>query len=200
LPEATPVSAPLLSVTAAKVPKVPQEPFARVADARWTTPREASMPDPTSVPAPRVRGTDSDPYHGPPERATVCPDGTPNLSPKGTTAVWDDDHLVFADLRSPGTVANLRANPSIEINVVDQLVRTGYRFKGTATVHTDDVVFERGVAFYEARGTVAARERIRGIVIVAVERALPVTSPAYDVGATEDELRAKYLRQLMGQG
>src|SRR5882724_6656845 len=25
--------------------------------------------------------------------ATVCPDGTPNLSPKGTTAVWDDDHL-----------------------------------------------------------------------------------------------------------
>ena len=22
--------------------------------------------------------------------ASVCPDGTPNLSPKGTTAVWDD--------------------------------------------------------------------------------------------------------------
>jgi predicted pyridoxine 5'-phosphate oxidase superfamily flavin-nucleotide-binding protein len=22
--------------------------------------------------------------------AAVCPDGTPNLSPKGTTAVWDD--------------------------------------------------------------------------------------------------------------
>jgi predicted pyridoxine 5'-phosphate oxidase superfamily flavin-nucleotide-binding protein len=35
--------------------------------------------------------------------ATVCPDGTPNLSPKGTTAVFDDDHLVFADIRSPGT-------------------------------------------------------------------------------------------------
>ena len=27
--------------------------------------------------------------------ATVCPDGTPNLSPKGTTAVWDDDHLAL---------------------------------------------------------------------------------------------------------
>ena len=33
--------------------------------------------------------------------ATVCPDGTPNLSPKGTTAVWDDDHLVFADIGRP---------------------------------------------------------------------------------------------------
>ena len=102
--------------------------------------------------------------------ATVCPDGTPNLSPKGTTAVWDDDHLVFADLRSPGTVDNLRSNASIEINVVDQLVRKGYRFKGTAAVFTDGEVFERGVRFYEARGTVKARERIRGIVIVAVER------------------------------
>jgi uncharacterized protein len=128
--------------------------------------------------------------------ATVCPDGTPNLSPKGTTAVWDDDHLIFADLRSPGTVDNLRSNASIEINVVDVLVRKGYRFKGTATVHTDGDVFERGVRFYEARGTEKARQRIRGIVIVTVERALAVTSPAYDLGATEDELRARNLRRL----
>jgi predicted pyridoxine 5'-phosphate oxidase superfamily flavin-nucleotide-binding protein len=128
--------------------------------------------------------------------ATVCPDGTPNLSPKGTTAVWDDDHLVFADLRSPGTVENLRSNPSIEINAVDGLVRKGYRFKGTATVHTDGDVFERGVKFYEARGTHDARGRIHGIVIVEVERAMAVTSPAYDIGATEDELRERYLRRL----
>ena len=66
--------------------------------------------------------------------ATVCADGTPNLSPKGTTAVWDEHHLVFADVRSPGTVENLRSNPSIEINVVDQLARRGYRFKGTVAV------------------------------------------------------------------
>ena len=128
--------------------------------------------------------------------ATVCPDGTPNLSPKGTTAVWDDDHLVFADLRSPGTVENLRSNASIEINVVDQLIRKGYRFKGTGAVYTEGDVFERGVQFYEARGTIKARERIRGIVIVAVERALPVTSPAYDIGLTEDALRESNLRRL----
>src|SRR5215831_10918724 len=28
--------------------------------------------------------------------ASVCEDGTPNLSPKGTTTVWDDEHIVFA--------------------------------------------------------------------------------------------------------
>jgi predicted pyridoxine 5'-phosphate oxidase superfamily flavin-nucleotide-binding protein len=59
--------------------------------------------------------------------ATVCPDGTPNLSPKGTIAVWDATHLVFADIRSPGTVANLKVNPTIEINVVDP-----YRKKGVS--------------------------------------------------------------------
>jgi hypothetical protein len=46
--------------------------------------------------------------------ATVCPDGTPNLSPKGTTAVWDDDHLMFADIRSPQSVRNIEHNPSVE--------------------------------------------------------------------------------------
>jgi predicted pyridoxine 5'-phosphate oxidase superfamily flavin-nucleotide-binding protein len=128
--------------------------------------------------------------------ATVCPDGTPNLSPKGSTAVWDDDHLVFADLRSPGTIENLRANASVEINVVDQLVRKGYRFKGTGVVHTDGEVFERGVRFYETRGTERARDRIHGIVLVRVQHAAPITSPAYDLGATEDELRERYLARL----
>jgi predicted pyridoxine 5'-phosphate oxidase superfamily flavin-nucleotide-binding protein len=66
--------------------------------------------------------------------ATVCPDGTPNLSPKGTTAVWDDDHLVFANIRSPGTLANLRQNANVEVNVVDPFRRKGYRFKGLGSV------------------------------------------------------------------
>src|SRR5438876_2990165 len=85
--------------------------------------------------------------------ATVCADNTPNLSPKGTTTVWDDDHLVFADIHSPGTVANLRHNPAIEINVVDPEVRKGYRFKGTATVLSSGEIFETFVAFYRECGT-----------------------------------------------
>ena len=62
--------------------------------------------------------------------ASVGEDGTPNLSPKGTTAVWDDEQIVFADIRSPGTIANLRHHPVVEINVVDPVSRKGYRFKG----------------------------------------------------------------------
>jgi uncharacterized protein len=56
--------------------------------------------------------------------ATVTPDGRPNLSPNGTTGLWDDERLFFADIASPGTVAN----PHVEINVVDSILRKGFRF------------------------------------------------------------------------
>jgi predicted pyridoxine 5'-phosphate oxidase superfamily flavin-nucleotide-binding protein len=74
--------------------------------------------------------------------ATVSPDGMPNLSPKGTIRVWDDQHLFFLDLASPGTRANLQARPWMELNVVDQLSRRGYRFFGPVTLHVGDAVFE----------------------------------------------------------
>ena len=67
--------------------------------------------------------------------ATVCADGTPNLSPKGTTDVWDDDHLWFAEICSPQTLENIRRGSLVEVNVVDPFVRKGYRFKGPAVIH-----------------------------------------------------------------
>jgi uncharacterized protein len=123
--------------------------------------------------------------------ATVCPDGTPNLSPKGTTTVWDDEHLIFANIRSPGTIANLRRNDSVEVNVVDPFLRKGYRFKGVASVLNSGPVYEKAIAFYKDRGVANA---IGEIVIVEVQRALPIDSPAYDLGHTEDEVRARWVR------
>jgi hypothetical protein len=119
--------------------------------------------------------------------ATVCPDGTPNLSPKGTTIVWDDEHLAFLDIHSPGTVANLAVNPSIEINVVDPIVRKGYRFKGHAEVLTSGELHAAVLEhFRQERGTDI--QRVRGVVLVRVDTAAPLTSPAYDSGATEAEI------------
>jgi uncharacterized protein len=127
--------------------------------------------------------------------ATVCPDGTPNLSPKGTTTVWDDDHLVFADIVSPGTIANLRHNPAVEVNVVDPITRRGYRFKGRAEVHTDDAVFDDVIAHYRINGSIAAT-RARSVAMIAVESAAPLVSPAYDAGLTVDEVVDRSLRRL----
>ena len=37
--------------------------------------------------------------------ATINGDGSPNLSPKSTLIVHDDDHLLFSNIASPRTVA-----------------------------------------------------------------------------------------------
>jgi len=131
--------------------------------------------------------------------ATVCPDGTPNLSPKGTVCVLDDDHLIFADIRSPGTVSNLRTNPNIEVNVVDHFVRKGYRFKGTAQVLDAGADFTRHVAFFSDRGMLDAPGRIRAIVIVQVDQARPLISPGYDHGADEAWMRAYWIKYYVGE-
>jgi hypothetical protein len=127
--------------------------------------------------------------------ATVCPDGTPNLSPKGTIAVWDDEHLIFADIRSPGTMRNLEKNPAVEINIVDPFVRKGYRFKGTGKAIADGKLFEEMMRFYQGRYADTAKKigsSIRGFVLVEVGTAQPLISPAYDDGSSDEVSIRKY--------
>lgn len=124
--------------------------------------------------------------------ATVCPDGTPNLSPKGTTIVYDDDHLAFLDLASPGTLSNLKRNPSIEISMVDLFVRKGYRFKGTATIVTGGPIFEEIRNSYKGSAVQELISGVRSAVLVKVERALPLVSPGYVPGITEEAMRRQW--------
>jgi uncharacterized protein len=121
--------------------------------------------------------------------ATVAEDGSPNVSPKGSLTVLDDDNLVFADVESPHTVINLSKDPRTEINVVDPFVRKGYRFRGTATILHTGVSYWKVLEMYRAEG--ADVRRIRSVVIVEVERAVPLISPIYLIGDhPEDEIRA----------
>ena len=126
--------------------------------------------------------------------ATVCPDGTPNLSPKGTIMVWDDDHILFTDLASPGTMRNLAHNPSIEINTLDVFARKGYRFKGTVAVHAGDEL-EKAVKERMRHGpsnVTGLADSVRAVVLIRVEQALPLISPGYWGGATEADMRRNW--------
>lgn len=121
--------------------------------------------------------------------ATVTPDGKPNLSPKGSLRVLDDDHLAFADIASPVTVENLTKNPYIEINIVDPFLRRGYRFKGKA-----EIVHE-GSAFSFVAEELWNREGrqypVHGVVKIRVEEAYPVKSPAYTFNKDVSEQMVK---------
>lgn len=128
--------------------------------------------------------------------ATVGPDGRPNLSPKGTTSVLDEERLFFADIHSPQTVRNLESNPAIEINVVDSIVRRGYRFRGRGEVHREGKLYEEGLRALSERGLEGDPERVRAIVVVEVAEAAELVSPAYDSGVGEAEVAARWERRL----
>ena len=125
--------------------------------------------------------------------ATINEDGSPNLSPKSSLRVHDDKHLLFANMASPGTVANLRRDPRIELNCVDIFSRRGYRFSGEAEL------FSEGDALHASmRADVVAEHGetlpVHDAVLIKVFSACPVISPAYTFveGVTEELLRGAY--------
>jgi predicted pyridoxine 5'-phosphate oxidase superfamily flavin-nucleotide-binding protein len=127
--------------------------------------------------------------------ATVSPDGSPNVSPKGTITVWDDDHLIFADIASPNTMANLEQNGAVELNIVDPVVRKGYRFKGRAWVIRSGPQLDEALQFLvRTRGTDTSR--VRAVAIIEVERAAALISPSYMGGATEQEVADRFTRRF----
>ena len=125
--------------------------------------------------------------------ATVSPDGTPNLSPKGTIVVWNNN-LIFADIKSPNTIENLKKNSSIEINVVNPISRKGYRFKGRAKIISEGDEFEKILTHYKNEGI---KSEINSIVIVTVEKLDEVTSPLYDLGYSEEEIIDKWKKHYL---
>ena len=121
--------------------------------------------------------------------ATVSSDNTPNVSPKGTIIAWDDEHLVFADIKSPQTMKNLEHNPIVEINVVDPLLRKGFRFKGTTEILREGDEFSKIVSHYKENGI---KSEIMAVVKVKLDDIREVTSPLYDLGLTQDEIKEKW--------
>src|SRR5262249_7013585 len=118
-----------------------------------------------------------------------------DLSASTTTATWCSQ--IFA---SPGTIANLRRDPRVEINCVDFLRRRGYRFKGRAEIiEPGDHPAYRWIADWLCQ-THGPKVPAHQAVLVSVERALPVDSPAYTVlGAQEDDLLRAWARRY-GEG
>jgi hypothetical protein len=100
---------------------------------------------------------------------------------------------VFADIRSPKTISNLELNSAIEINVVDPFARKGYRFKGTGELVSRGELFNDILSFYRGRWVDSARSRnkpaIKRFVLVTIEKALPLISPAYDNGRDEKSVQ-----------
>jgi len=84
---------------------------------------------------------------------------------------------------------NLKNNPLLEINVIDPLTRKGYLFSGTGKIIKDTPLYDEILAYYRTNGI---ESPISSIVIVDVSSVSEVTSPLYDMGKSETEIKLKW--------
>lgn len=127
--------------------------------------------------------------------ATVNADGTPSVSPKATFVIVDDGTLAFGHLRSPGTLANLRANPAVEVCFTDVLSRKAVRVTGTASI-VDKVEAPQRLwdIFNEAWEDYVPY--MPEFIVIKISATELILSPAYDFGFTETGLKAANLERL----
>lgn len=127
--------------------------------------------------------------------ATINEDGTPAVSPKATFVIIDDETLAFGNLRSPGTLANIRRNAAIEICFIDVLARKAVRVTGTASIISKSKASSAMMAAFEDPWGEYV-PLMSAFVSISVSDADMILSPAYDIGHSEDDLRAANLVRL----
>lgn len=96
--------------------------------------------------------------------ATASKEGKPNVSPKGSFRVLDDEHVAFAEMASPNTIDNLKENPQVAVLVFDPDTWGGCRISGKAEIlESGDLVDSFKAQF------APLKMEVRSVVRIAVE-------------------------------
>ncbi|MGD0056992.1 MAG: pyridoxamine 5'-phosphate oxidase family protein [Methanomassiliicoccales archaeon] len=74
--------------------------------------------------------------------ATASKDGVPNVAPKGSLNVIDEETLLFADILPGKTRKNIAENPNVAIAFVDAKTMRGYQIKGKAQSMKNGKVYD----------------------------------------------------------
>jgi predicted pyridoxine 5'-phosphate oxidase superfamily flavin-nucleotide-binding protein len=98
--------------------------------------------------------------------ATADKNGLPNVSPKGSFRVLDDEHVIFVDIRSPRTIANIKENSKVSAIGIEPVSRKGWRIWGNAEILTEGTLFDMLQDEYASKG------KLRHLVKLKVEEAV----------------------------
>jgi len=129
--------------------------------------------------------------------ATINDNGTPSVSPKATFVIIDDETIAFGNIRSPGTLANLRKRPPVEVCFLDVLTRKAVRVTGTAAIVDKGKADTELISAFDSVWSEYV-QYMSSFVIIAVSATELILSPAYDLDYAEDELRETNLAKLNG--
>lgn len=103
--------------------------------------------------------------------ATISQDGLPNIGPKGSTHVYDDGSLAYAEIVGKHHYQNVKSNSSVAIACIDFANRLGYRFVGEAKV------YESGEVFDKVSSRIPPALKPRAVVLVKVSAVYALGGP-----------------------
>ena len=116
--------------------------------------------------------------------ATADERGQPNVSPKEGFAVADDEHIVVANIASPGSAKNIRVNGKVCLSFVDVFAQKGLKVIGTATdVKPSESEYSRWVE--PLRKMVGDRFPIHSVFVVRIAIAEQIIAPSYRLYPSE---------------
>ena len=96
--------------------------------------------------------------------ATASKTGKPNVSAKGSLRILDEEHVIFADVSSPRTIANIKENPQVAVICLDAAVRKGCRIWGRGEIISTGELFDNIAADLASRNM-----KIKNVVKISVE-------------------------------
>ena len=120
--------------------------------------------------------------------ATVGPDGTPNVSIKGSGALLDDGHLYFADMFSHKTRENLEHDPRVAVGVHDPDRKIAMQVKGRAELIDHGEAFDQVSARLAKLSAAHNLPPVKYVVKIEVESVWDM-SPGPHAGLEVDETK-----------
>ncbi len=96
---------------------------------------------------------------------TADRNGRPNIAPKGSMRLENEETFVFTEGGGKKTLQNLKENPEVTVAYVDREKVEGYQFKGKAEIIEQGSLYDKFAKIAEERG----RQKPIAVVKIKIE-------------------------------
>ena len=104
--------------------------------------------------------------------ATASPDGTPNCGYIGTVLALDATSLVYRDRTGRVPLEHIEENPKMVLLFRHSEQQTGWKFRCTASVHREGLVYEDAIDRLFKSGLITDPEAKTAAVVLQIDQVL----------------------------
>ena len=110
--------------------------------------------------------------------ATSSMDNIPNVSPKEIFSFYETDQIIIANIASPQTVKNIKANENVAVSLIDILVQKGFQIKGKAKIISKEHAEFKTMESVLVKMT-GGKFPFQTITCITAEKVKPIIAPRY---------------------